>query len=514
MVFNGADNIGGTANAETFTVANAAANAVITGLATGTLKYTDTGTITANGGWTGDIDFNNKAGTFILGANSILTGAVSSTGGINGTLKALGSGSITGVVNGVDIFEFSGGNGTAFDLAGNTTVNNVLFTNSNAASGTININADLNSGQVTFNMGNANGGTLVINAPTTVGDIVNAANGNIIINADFTITDPDAGGIHNITIKDNTTYTIDSINGNVDLLANGAKIIFEGADSELDLINTSNANDRTFTLHNNLNPSNAQDEFGIVRIGATKKDLTIASNDGPFTIGQDNTHRLKEFIVDVAGDIEIDNVVVFTKLLSMNSTGQVTFNQELDLGAGGLIVFGDVGTLIANGDVTGDIDFHGKAGTFELDDGAMIDGSVLGTRGVAGTLNFIGDGNVTGNIGTDAANSPANINIQGDNTKNVTIANDIFVGNINFTNGGVLQLSGNLTTPNIDFGANGGTLEFNGNNTYNLNAIIANGQNGILNVFTTLKSTEASIGTVKTINIGQVFRKRRETPEP
>ncbi|MCC8468159.1 MAG: hypothetical protein LN589_05855, partial [Rickettsia endosymbiont of Eriopis connexa] len=78
-------------------------------------------------------------------------------------------------------------------------------------------------------------------------------------------------------------------------------------------------------------------------------------------------------------------------------------------------------------------------------------------------MNFIGDGNVTQNIGTDAANSPANINIQGDNTKNVTIANDIFVGNINFTNGGVLQLSGNLTTPNIDFGTNGGTLEFNGN---------------------------------------------------
>nr|WP_231555856.1 hypothetical protein [Rickettsia hoogstraalii] len=141
---------------------------------------------------------------------------------------------------------------------------------------------------------------------------------------------------------------------------------------------------------------------------------------------------------------------------------------------------------------------------FELGDGATIDGSVLGTGGVADTLNFIGDGNVTQNIGTDAANSPATINIQGDNTKNVTIANDIFVDNINFTNGGVLQLSGNLTTPNIDFGANGGTLEFNGNNTYNLNAVIANGQNGILNVFTTLKSTDASIGTVKTINIGQV----------
>ena len=38
-------------------------------------------------------------------------------------------------------------------------------------------------------------------------------------------------------------------------------------------------------------------------------------------------------------------------------------------------------------------------------------GAVLSTGGVDGTLNFIGDGNVTQNIGTDAANSPANINI-------------------------------------------------------------------------------------------------------
>ncbi|BDU60610.1 hypothetical protein FLA4_10200 [Candidatus Rickettsia kotlanii] len=37
--------------------------------------------------------------------------------------------------------------------------------------------------------------------------------------------------------------------------------------------------------------------------------------------------------------------------------------------------------------------------------------AILSTGGVGGTLNFIGDGNVTQNIGTDAANSPANINI-------------------------------------------------------------------------------------------------------
>ncbi|GAA5252527.1 hypothetical protein KNCP2_08150 [Candidatus Rickettsia kedanie] len=110
-------------------------------------------------------------------------------------------------------------------------------------------------------------------------------------------------------------------------------------------------------------------------------------------------------------------------------------------------------TLTANKGIVGNIDFKGINGTFNLGDSSVITGAVLSIGGIGGTLNFIG--NVTQNIGTDAANSPTNINIQGDNTKNVTIANDIFVGNINFTNGGVLQLSRNLTTPNIDFGVNG-----------------------------------------------------------
>ncbi|MFV0273847.1 MAG: hypothetical protein AB8U53_01000 [Rickettsia aeschlimannii] len=56
-----------------------------------------------------------------------------------------------------------------------------------------------------------------------------------------------------------------------------------------------------------------------MRIGAITKYLTIANNGGPYTI----THRLKNFIVDGAGDVVVDNTV-FTKLLSMNSTEQVT----------------------------------------------------------------------------------------------------------------------------------------------------------------------------------------------
>ncbi|MCX4083501.1 hypothetical protein N7281_01120 [Rickettsia hoogstraalii] len=118
-------------------------------------------------------------------------------------------------------------------------------------------------------------------------------------------------------------------------------------------------------------------------------------------------------------------------------------------------------------------------------------------------MNFKGNGTVSGSIGTDAENSPAIINIQGDDTTNVSLANDVFVGGVNFTNGGKLQLNKNLTAKNVDFGAKGGTLEFNGNDKYIFNAVIANGQTGILNVLTTLMATDASVGTLKTINIGR-----------
>ncbi|BBJ31511.1 hypothetical protein RAS_06200 [Rickettsia asiatica] len=41
--------------------------------------------------------------------------------------------------------------------------------------------------------------------------------------------------------------------------------------------------------------------------------------------------------------------------------------------------------------------------TTNAGDGFIIDGAMLSTGGVGGTLNFIGDGNVTQNVGTDAA---------------------------------------------------------------------------------------------------------------
>ncbi|MCC8370278.1 MAG: hypothetical protein LN566_02790 [Rickettsia endosymbiont of Stiretrus anchorago] len=195
--------------------------------------------------------------------------------------------------------------------------------------------------------------------------------------------------------------------------------------------------------------------------------------------------------------------------LTVNAGADATIAKD----TAGNAVYDGAGKLTSTGKFTGNIDFKNQAGILTLGDGSTID-IVTSTGGVAGTLNFTGNGQVTQNIGTDAQNSPAIINIQGDNTTNVVLGNNVFAGNINFTNAGKIQLSGNLTTPNLDFKATGGTLEFSGNGQYILDATI-NGDNGVLNVLATLTAT--NVGTLKTINIGnnlasQIFTIKENNP--
>ncbi|WP_198002871.1 hypothetical protein [Rickettsia montanensis] len=172
------------------------------------------------------------------------------------------------------------------------------------------------------------------------------------------------------------------------MLNNSAKIIFEG-----------------------LN------EYGIVRIGAITKYLTIANDGGPYTIGQDNTHRLKNFIVDGAGDVVVDNTV-FTKLLSMNSTEQVTFDQALDLGAGGNILFRADGELIVNG----------------------VTGSVTTSANNQGILT-IQSGNVNGTIGANGSSLKL-VNI---GANPITFSANVFAPVALNKNGSILALADGIT---------------------------------------------------------------------
>lgn len=298
------------------------------------------------------------------------------------------------------------------------------------------------------------GAVLNINADniTIKGAITNGANGTLNVNAGVTTaTDSTITTIQETNIADNTAFNINSVNNDVDLLDNGTNIVLKGANSKLDLVNTSNTDDRTYTLYANLNPSNAEDEYGVVRVGATTNALTVANNGGPYTIGQDNTHRLKEFEVKGAGNIVIYNTV-FTKRFNMNSTGQVTLNQALALGAGGNIAFGADGTLISDGGITGDVDFAGNEGVLQLADGKTITGNVDSSSASAGTLEFLGKGTVIGSIGATNTLTKLKFSGAGDiavpqaKAKTIEVANaganvtasDALTGDILFSKAGTL----------------------------------------------------------------------------
>ena len=83
---------------------------------------------------------------------------------------------------------------------------------------------------------------------------------------------------------------------------------------------------------------------------------------------------------------------------------------------------------------------------------------------------------------------------------------DISTVILTLNNGGTADLKGSLTTTNdVEFNNGGGILQFSGTNPagYLFNSAVTNGQNGTLNVYANLTSTDASIGTIKTIAIGQ-----------
>lgn len=128
--------------------------------------------------------------------------------------------------------------------------------------------------------------------------------------------------------------------------------------------------------------------------------------------------------------------------------------------------------------------------------------SVTSTTTTVGNVGFAANATVTG-----AINNILTIVIAGTSTtgQKVTFGDDISVTSLGFTNGGTSDLKGSLTG-SLNFGTNGGILQFSGTNPngYSFNSAVTNGQNGTLNVYTNLTSTDASIGEIKTINIGQL----------
>jgi len=114
----GAMTLTGKAKATKFVVNNAGADVTAAALMTGKVEFAQAGTLTANNGITGDVNFANNAGTLnIVGK---ITGNVDSTVGSNGTLNFTGISDVTGTIgatNALKLVQFNAG-GSAIKLAG------------------------------------------------------------------------------------------------------------------------------------------------------------------------------------------------------------------------------------------------------------------------------------------------------------------------------------------------------------------------------------------------------------
>ncbi|MFP3012374.1 MAG: autotransporter outer membrane beta-barrel domain-containing protein [Rickettsia sp.] len=136
--------------------------------------------LTQNGNINGNVDFNNQAAVITLGANKNITGSVTSTGGVNGTIIATGASTINGPITNIAMLKVGAGavsitQGGNTSIQGNGTALLTLPANFNLT-GSIN-----KTGGQALKLNFTNGGSVsgvVGTAANSVGDITTAGTTN------------------------------------------------------------------------------------------------------------------------------------------------------------------------------------------------------------------------------------------------------------------------------------------------------------------------------------------------
>ncbi len=143
--------------------------------------------------------------------------------------------------------------------------------------------------------------------------------------------------------------------------------------------------------------------------------------------------------------------------------------------------------LLTVDDVTGTIDFVGLGGTTNVTAGGQVAAVTSSGATIAGTLAFAGDGTATGVV-----NNIAGVSINGNNATTVTFQDDVTATNFVFTNTGIAEMEGNLTSSGgVNFNNFAATLAFTGvGGPYTFASPVAAAGNATLNVDTTLTATK------------------------
>ncbi|WP_186787958.1 hypothetical protein [Rickettsia parkeri] len=491
----GENSIPGAVKARTIEIANNSAQITAPEVLTGNILFTADGTLIANKGVRGNIDFAGNAGILTLADNQTITGNVDSTNSSAGTLEFVGKGTVTGTIgatNSITKLKYSGAgensipgavkagtieiaNNSAQITAPEALTGNILFT----ADGTLIANKGVR-GNIDF-AGNAGILTLADNQTITGNvDSTNSSAGTLEFLGKGTVTGtigatnsitklkysgagensmPGAVKAGTIEIANNSAQITapEALTGNILFTADGTLIANKGVRGNIDFAGNAGiltlADNQTIT--GNVDSTNSS--------AGTLEFLGKGTVTG--TIGA--TNSITKLKYSGAGENSMPGAVKAGTIEIANNSAQITAPETLT----GNILFTADGTLIANKGVRGNIDFAGNAGILTLADNQTITGNVDSTNSSAGTLEFVGKGTVTGTIGATNAITKLKYSGVGENSipgavkaRTIEIANnsaqitapEALTGNILFTADGTLiankGVRGSITTTTTDTG--------------------------------------------------------------
>jgi outer membrane autotransporter protein len=280
---------------------------------------------------------------------------------------------------------------------------------------------------------------------------------------------------------------------------------------------------------------------GIIVMGAGAN--AIIDND--ISIGTITTNKnVMDVIINTGKTLTLSGHehtgLGITTLANAGSTLKLEANATINnavttaVGGQGILTFEGVGTAnreiganaaavaevnIGNGAVTlnenvfaVNTKFENVNSVINLKDGKTIKGNIITTHVNQGKLNFLGGGEVDGNIGTNAAA----LNVISLQAGDVILKGDVFTEHLKYysdtgtADNKTVTIAGNFGdndyTGKVDFSPNkANILTFKGAiraEPYIFNSEIENGNNGTLNVQANLRATHADMGKINTINIG------------
>ncbi len=467
-------------------------------------------------------DDGNGKNTFVIGALS----DTASTGLVNVHPNGVaGTGDLT-------VYIDSGNVGSNFTVqnANNDNLNTtVAVTHALTVGGNLNLtnNEATNTKSITMSVGDnlqiAGLTTITANSGGAGAASALYANGSTVTSTGGFVLDDNVGVSYLILSGSSIQTVTGTINGASDgegVLKPGyyANAIFDSDIGATHKLSAIYAVDNTTTFNGNVSANSLIlfNASSIVKVGSGK-NLTAAvtasaDNDGTLTlvggsqtvtgqVGSDNTHRISVLNAGATGAADIFTANVFAKAINAGSngatttgTGTLTFNGNVDTGVAGTLNFGGNGTVVmANGSnltsptisatTAGQGTLTVKGGTVT---GSISSGSSLGTinAGENATTTFTGDIAAT-TVNVAGANT---VNLQG-NTTATTLAFGA-AGTVNISDG--KSISGSVSTG----GVNQGTLTFLGASTVSS----AIGATGVAN-----RLTAVNVNGGEVINNANIF---------